>query len=99
VASTDAAGSEGLQDQPIGELLKRLATETSTLLILVLDEAMPSWLAALIVTAVYGAAAAVLYVRGKERVENAGSPVPRQTVETLKEDMEWAKHPTTSARR
>jgi len=68
-------------------------------LILVLDAAMPSWLAALIVTTVWAAAVAVLYVRGKERIERAGSPVPRQTIETLKEDVEWAKHPTTSARR
>jgi hypothetical protein len=22
-------------------------------------------------------------------------PVPRQTIETLKEDIEWAKHPTS----
>ena len=49
--------------------------------------------------AVYGAIAAVLYVRGKEKVEDAGSPVPEQTIETLKEDVEWAKHPTTSAKR
>ena len=60
---------------------------------------MPNWLAALIVTAVYAAVAGVLYVRGKERVEDAGSPAPRQTIETLKEDVEWAKHPTRSATR
>jgi hypothetical protein len=60
---------------------------------------MPAWLAALIVTAVYGAVAAVLYVRGKDKVEDAGSPAPRQTIETLKEDVEWAKHPTRSVTR
>jgi uncharacterized membrane protein YqjE len=68
-------------------------------LILALDGAMPNWVAALIVTAVYAAASAVLYLRGKERVEEAGSPVPRQTIETVKEDIEWAKHPTRSATR
>ena len=60
---------------------------------------MPNWLAALIVTAVYAAVAAVLYSRGKEKVDDAGSPAPRQTIETVKEDVEWAKHPTRSVTR
>jgi len=141
VASADPRQQE-LREQPIAELLKQLASETSTLvrqeldlakaemrekgrkagpgvgmigaagamgllaagtltafLVLALDGAMPNWLAALIVTVVYGAIAAVLYMRGKEKVDDAGSPAPRQTIETLKEDVEWAKHPTTSARR
>lgn len=68
-------------------------------LILALDGVMPNWLSALIITAVYGIAAATLYAVGKNRLEEAGSPAPRQTIETLKEDVEWAKHPTTSATR
>ena len=130
-----------LRERPVGELLKQLANETTTLVrqelelakaemrekaskagpgvgmwgaagvtallalgsltafaILALDGAMPNWLAALIVALVYAAIAGVLYLRGKQRVEDAGSPVPRQTVETLKEDVQWAKHPTTSAK-
>lgn len=67
-------------------------------LILALDGAMPNWLAALIVAAVYAGIAAVLYMRGKDKVEDAGSPAPRQTIETVKEDVAWAKHPTKSAR-
>jgi len=67
-------------------------------LILALDGVMPSWLAALIVGIAYAAIAGFLYLRGKQRVEEAGSPVPEQTVETLKEDAQWAKHPTTSAK-
>jgi uncharacterized membrane protein YqjE len=67
-------------------------------LILALDGVMPNWLAALIVGIAYAAIAGVLYLRGKHRVEEAGSPDPEQTVETLKEDMQWAKHPTTSAK-
>ena len=70
----------------------------TTFLILALDGVMPNWLAALIVGIAYAAIAGVLYLRGKQRVEEAGSPVPEQTVETLKEDMQWAKHPTTSAK-
>ena len=68
-------------------------------LILALDGVMANWLAALLVAAVYAAVAYVLYSRGKEKVDDAGSPAPRQTIETVKEDVEWAKHPTTSAKR
>lgn len=67
-------------------------------LILALDGAMPNWLAALIVGLVYAAVAGVLYLRGKRRVEEAGSPIPEKTIETVKEDVQWAKHPTTSAK-
>jgi uncharacterized membrane protein YqjE len=131
---------EELHEQPIAELLKQLATETTTLvrqeldlakaemkekgrkagpgfgligaagavalmaagaltafLILALDGAMPNWLAALIVTVVYGVIAGVLYMQGKEKVDDAGSPAPRQTIESVKEDVEWAKHPKTFA--
>ena len=59
--------------------------------ILALDGVMPNWLAALIVTAAWGAIAAGLYFAGKGRVEQAGPLVPEQTVETLKEDVQWAK--------
>ena len=133
--------AEELRERPVGELLKQLANETTTLvkqelelakaemrekagkagpgvgmwgaagvtgllalgsltafLILALDGAMPNWLAALIVGLVYAAIAGFLYLRGKQKVEEAGSPVPEQTIETLKEDVQWAKHPTTSAK-
>jgi uncharacterized membrane protein YqjE len=142
VDSTDTRQAEQLREQPIGDLLKQLATETTTLvrqeldlakaemrekgkkagpgfgmigaaggvallalgaltacLILALDGVMPNWLAALVVAVAYGAVAAVLYTRGKEKVDDAGSPAPRQTIETVKEDVQWAKHPTTSAER
>ena len=75
------------------------AGSLTAFLILALDGVMPNWAAAAIVTAVYAAVAAVLYVRGRERVDDAGSPAPRQTIETLKEDVEWAKHPTRSVTR
>jgi Putative Actinobacterial Holin-X, holin superfamily III len=68
-------------------------------LILVLNTFMAAWLAALIVTIVYGAITAVLVMRGKEKVQEAAPPVPEQTVDTIKEDIEWAKNPKTSASR
>jgi hypothetical protein len=130
-----------LREQPIGELLKQLANESTTLmrqelelakaemrekagkagpgfgmwgaagvvgllaagaltafLILALDGVMPNWLAALLVGLVYAAIAGVLYASGKHRVEEAGSAVPQKTIESVKEDVQWAKHPTTSAK-
>ena len=64
--------------------------------ILLLDKAMAAWLGALVVAVVYAAVAAVLALRGKERIEESTPPVPEQTVETLKEDVEWAKTQTRS---
>jgi uncharacterized membrane protein YqjE len=83
-----AAGATGLL--ALGSL--------TAFLILALDGAMPNWLAALVVCLVWAAVAGVLYLRGKRRVEEAGSPVPEKTIETVKEDVQWAKHPTTSVK-
>ncbi|WP_062650757.1 phage holin family protein [Streptomyces maremycinicus] len=49
--------------------------------------------AALIVAAVWAAAAAVLYQRGKTRMRTV-APKPEHTVETMKENAQWARHPT-----
>jgi uncharacterized membrane protein YqjE len=68
-------------------------------LILVLAEAMDAWVAALIVAAVYGAVAGVLALQGKQKVEEAAPPQPEQTIETVKEDVQWAKRQAASARR
>lgn len=60
-------------------------------LIYALGTAMEDWIAALTVTAVWAAVAGVLALSGKNKVQEAGPPVPEQTVETVKEDVEWAK--------
>ena len=131
-----------LREQPVGELLRQLADETTTLvrqelelakaemaekgkragigvgmwgaagmvgllalgaftaaLILALDGAMPNWAAALLVTAVYAVIAGVLYLRGKERVDAVGTPVPEEAIDNIKEDVEWAKTRAKSGRR
>ena len=67
-------------------------------LILALDEAMASWLAALIVAVVYGAAAAVVALAGRDRVKEGMPPAPEQTIESVKEDVQWAKTRARSAR-
>jgi putative superfamily III holin-X len=130
-----------LRERPIGDLVKQLAGQTSTLvrqeidlakaemsekasiagkgagliggaavvgllaagaltafLILLLSEAMDAWLAALIVTVVMAAVAAALGLAGRNRIRAATPPVPEQTVETVKEDVEWAKNQKPSAR-
>jgi uncharacterized membrane protein YqjE len=128
------AGDDDPRDRGLGELVKDLASQTSTLvrqeiklaqaevtqkgkvagkgagmlggaavtallglgaltalLIIALDSFLPLWLAALIVTLLWFAVAAVLGL-------SATPPAP-QTVETVKEDIQWAKTQTKSAPR
>jgi hypothetical protein len=59
--------------------------------ILALAAVMPAWLAALLVAVVYGVVAAVLAMRGRAKVQQAVPPLPEQTVQTVKEDLQWAK--------
>jgi uncharacterized membrane protein YqjE len=68
-------------------------------LVAALATGMPVWLAALIVTVVYAVAAGGLALIGKQRVSEATPPVPEQTVETVKEDVQWAKTQLPSARK
>jgi Putative Actinobacterial Holin-X, holin superfamily III len=68
-------------------------------LVLVLDEVMPDWLAALLVGLGLAAGAAALYYMGRDRVRRAGPLIPKQTVETVKEDVEWAKTQIASEQR
>jgi hypothetical protein len=67
--------------------------------ILALSEVMHPALAALLVAVVYGAIAAVLAIQGRQKVKEAAPPVPRQTVETVKEDVQWAKTQMPSAKK
>ena len=132
--------SASSRDQSIGELVKELATETSTLvrqeldlakaemtergkragkgagmlgaaalvgllaagaltacLVAALDLAMATWLAALIVAVVYGAIAGALAITGRKQIREAAPPVPEQAIDSVKEDVQWAKTRTRSA--
>ena len=136
------AQQDELRERSIGELLKQLSQETTTLVrqelelakaemaqkgkqagvgagmfggagvsallglgaltaaaIAALDAAMPLWLAALIVGLVWLAVAGVLALQGRTKVQAATPPVPEQTQESVKEDVEWAKSQAKSARR
>lgn len=68
-------------------------------LILALGLAVAGWLAALIVAAVYGAVAGGLALRGKSKVAAAAPPLPEQTVESVKEDVQWTKQRANAGRR
>jgi hypothetical protein len=65
-------------------------------IIAALSLAMATWLAALIVAVVYGAIAGIAALIGKKRVQEGAPPVPQQSIESVKEDVEWTK---TSAQR
>jgi len=67
--------------------------------ILLLDLAIAGWLAAVLVGLVYVAVAGFLAVQGRDRIQRATPPVPEQTVDTVKEDVEWAKSRARSAQR
>jgi len=68
-------------------------------LILLLAQAMDAWVAALIVAVAYGAVAGGLALTGRDRVREGMPPAPEQTVESVKEDVRWAKKRATSARK
>ena len=61
--------------------------------------AMDTWLAALIVTVVWAAVAGVMALVGKNRVQEALPPVPEDSVESVKEDVQWTKTKAQEGRR
>src|SRR5947209_20588908 len=67
--------------------------------ILALSQAVTAWLAALIVTVVLAAIAGVLALQGRRKVQQAVPPIPEQTTESVKEDVQWAKTRAQAARR
>jgi hypothetical protein len=136
------AGHDDLRDRPIGDLLRQLSQETTTLVrqelelakaemaekgkraglgagmfggagasallglgaltaaaVAGLDAALPLWLAALIVGLLWLAIAGALALQGRSKVQAATPPVPEQTQESMKEDVQWARNRVRSARR
>ena len=70
----------------------------TTCIIAALESPLNLWLAALIVAVVYAAVAGVLALQGRKKVKEAGPPVPEQTTESVKEDVQWAKTRAKSGR-
>jgi uncharacterized membrane protein YqjE len=70
----------------------------TTAVIAALDTAMPLWAAASIVGVVYGAIAGVLAMTGKRQIAEAGPPAPEQAIDSVKEDVQWARTRARSGR-
>jgi len=63
----------------------------TAMLIALLALWMPVWVAALIVTVLWAIVAIVLVQVGRKKLKEAAPPKPEQTIETIKEDVQWAK--------
>jgi uncharacterized membrane protein YqjE len=70
----------------------------TTCIIAALESPLNLWLAALIVAVAYAAIAGVLALQGRNKVQEAGPPVPEQATESVKEDVQWAKTRAKSGR-
>jgi len=70
--------------------LLALGALTATL-VLLLAEMMDAWGAALIVTAIWAGVAGILALIGRNQVREGMPPAPEQTVESVKEDVQWAR--------
>jgi hypothetical protein len=66
--------------------------------ILALATAVDAWLAALIVAVVYLAIAGVLGLLGRSKVQAASPPVPEQTAESVREDVNQTKQKAKEGR-
>ncbi len=64
-------------------------------LVLALDGVMPNWLAALCAALLWVVVAIPLALYGRKKIDEIGTPVPKQTIESVKEDVEWLKHQTS----
>ncbi len=71
----------------------------TTAIVAALALAMDTWLAALIVAAVYAAVAGALALTGKNKVQQAMPPVPQDSVDSVKEDVQWTKTRAQQGRR
>jgi Putative Actinobacterial Holin-X, holin superfamily III len=67
--------------------------------ILALSLVMSGWLAALIVAAVLGLIAGVLALVGTKNLKRGVPPSPEETIESVKEDVEWTKQRVREGRR
>jgi len=60
---------------------------------------LPVWAAALIVTLMWIGVGGVLVILGRKHLMQATPPLPELTVQTIKEDVEWAKTQLPFSRR
>lgn len=60
--------------------------------LLALFPAMPAWVAFALITVVFLGAGTALLCVGRERIKQA-TPLAEKSIETLQEDVQWAKNP------
>lgn len=92
-AKSAGIGAAALAAAAVAGLLA-LGTFTA-FLVVALEAAMPLWLAALCMALLWALVGGGLALFGRAKLGEAGGPVPEKTVETVKEDIEWLKHPTS----
>lgn len=71
----------------------------TALFIIALAIVLPNWAAALCVTIFWALVAGVLALAGRKQLQRALPPQPEQTVETVKEDVSWAKTQAQSVKK
>jgi uncharacterized membrane protein len=71
-------------------LIGGLALTAALILLLVRPVGLTPWLAALIVGAVFGLVGWMMVQRGLTNLKRT-DPTPRRTVESIKDDIQWAK--------
>lgn len=76
-----------------GSVLTGLLTlfSLTVLAMVLLATVLKLWLAVLIVTAFWGIATGVLAISGKNKIQEAGPPIPQHTIEQVKEDFAAAR--------
>lgn len=101
LARTEISGKAGIVGKNIAFLLVGGAVVyagflalMAALVFLLVDNGVEPWLAALLIGIVVLAVGAVLVLRGRQALQQEDL-MPRRTLQTLKEDTEWAKDPTT----
>jgi uncharacterized membrane protein YqjE len=87
------AGKAGAMLGAAGFAGYMVAVLLSLALVFALGAVLADGLAAVIVAVLWAVAGAVLYAAGRKQLRSV-SPVPQQTVETLKEDAQWLRNPT-----
>jgi hypothetical protein len=92
-AEATKAGKAGAMLGGAGFAGYMVAVLLSLALVFALGAVMPDGWAAVLVAVLWAIVGAVLYATGRKRLRTV-SPVPQQTVETLKEDAEWLRNPT-----
>jgi membrane protein len=66
--------------------------------VLLIATAVEEWVAALIVAVAYAAVAGGLVLAGKRKVDQAAPPIPQQTIESTKADIDETKRRAEVAR-